>query len=173
VHTGTQSATLATAGLKASTSLQTDSTQHNIIWASLTDGTAQAFDIRSHISAQVIPPESIVCGPLDALAIDSKGSLILGGSRGVCGIYDPRAAALRVRWTRSSASIEAIATLPGDRALISGEDGLPYTVEYGDGDLHVREELVFGDVETARCVRVRGSEAWLAGDGGVVRRYSI
>ena len=101
------------------------------------------------------------------------GTLLFGGSRGVAGAYDLRAGQIRARWTRSGAPIETVAALPKGRALIGGEDGLPYVTDLMENVPRLEAELVFGDVEGVRCARVRGDEAWLAGDGGVVRRYTL
>lgn len=99
-----------------------------------------------------------------------------------------------VEWRRNGASAEAIAFLPsqssssGDEGqqrlevIVGTEDGLPYVCSIAANAEHakvkVEKELVFGDVEAVRCLRVvssvsTGREIWIAGDGGVVRRYVV
>lgn len=99
-----------------------------------------------------------------------------------------------IEWRRNGASVEAIAFLPsvslssGDEdqqrlEVVAGtEDGLPYVSSIVVGSegtkVKVEKELVFGDVEAVRCVRVISAasgerEVWMSGDGGVVRRYVV
>jgi hypothetical protein len=60
--------------------------------------------------------------------------------------------------------------------VVGGEDGLPYVVDFTRGGEHAGlfvSELVFGNVEAVRALRVIGELVYVAGDGGVVRKYQL
>ncbi|KZV65401.1 WD40 repeat-like protein [Peniophora sp. CONT] len=173
VSTASQLSVLGTHGLKIPTSLAVSAADPHVVWTALSDGGAQAFDARSRTSTHIVEPDALGCGPLASIATCDDGALLLGGGRGVVGVYDPRAGQMRARWTRGGAApVEAVAALPGGHALLGGEDGLPYMASLDDNIPRLEAELVFGDVEGVRCARVKGDEIWLAGDGGVIRRYA-
>ncbi|KAI0316387.1 WD40-repeat-containing domain protein [Amylostereum chailletii] len=168
-----QTAMWSTRGMCAPSAFASTGEDRNTVWTALADGSAQAFDVRARDSVATV--EAAVTGSksLNSAACDANGQrLVLGGSDGIVSEVDLRTISLRARWRRSGASVEALAILADGRTLVAGEDGLPYVVKSVD-DVEVVEELVFGDVEATRCVRVRGDEAWISGDGGAVRRYSL
>ncbi|VDC03643.1 unnamed protein product [Peniophora sp. CBMAI 1063] len=100
VATGSQSAVLGMHGLKTPAALASSLTQPHTIWTALSDGSLQAFDVRARASVQIVEANALGCGPLAALDAYNDSALLLGGGRGVAGVYEPRADHMRARAAR-------------------------------------------------------------------------
>ncbi|TFY75126.1 hypothetical protein EWM64_g8885 [Hericium alpestre] len=187
--TGRQVSAIASNGLSAvnALALPDNNSGSPVVYTALQNGIVELFDMRTRASAG----RTATGTPLAAVAAsESAHEVVAGGTDGVVHIWDARSLGQeRMRWRRSEGSIEGVAVLPSaspalSRVLVGGEDGLPYIAQVGSGgsekgssSVSVEAELVFGDVEAVRCIRVRavegGSEVWMSGDGGVARRYVV
>ncbi|TFK50371.1 WD40 repeat-like protein [Heliocybe sulcata] len=162
-----------------------------VVFCALQDGEFEAFDLSTKNS--VFHSSSEGTGkrpPLTSIAYSPTSNLLAtGSSRGVITVYDTRNLSSPVTsFTRNGSSIESLAfvvpsslkfsgsgTQEGELGLAIGtEDGLPYVTEVRPEGPEVVAELVGGDCEAVRVVRVRGEgggEVWTAGDDGIVRKY--
>ena len=135
-------------------------------WVALADGNVQLVDTRAGTSAAKWSAGVTAC----AIAVSASGQEIaLGAADGTVRLFDVHGNSVRGQWRRSGAPAECVSFAPGGRVLVGGEDGLPYLVDAG---LSV-SELVFGNVEAVRALRVSGDLVYMAGDGGVVRKYQL
>ncbi|KAI0056254.1 WD40 repeat-like protein [Artomyces pyxidatus] len=145
-----------------------------LAWAALADGSAEAFDVRTP-GVPVARLETGARAALSAVDVSLGGAeLVVGSSDGVVSLFDVRGGTggPRKRWRRGEAGVSGAMFVEGGRIAVAGEDGLPYVVDVSEG-VSVQEELVFWNVEAVRCLHVLGDGVWIAGDGGVVRRYEI
>ncbi|KAH9177707.1 WD40 repeat-like protein [Lactarius sanguifluus] len=142
-----------------------------IIWVALADGSVQSLDARESTPTLTT---KLATGAAAARAIAVSGDgreIALGGADGTAVVFDVRGGAVRQRWRRGGAPIECVSFAPGGRVVIGGEDGLPHVIDRAAG-LHV-SELVFGNIEAARALRVSEEFIYISGDGGVVRKYEL
>lgn len=143
-------------------------------WVALADGNVRLVDTRASTSA--VKWSAGVAAR--AIAVSASGQEIaLGAADGTVMLFDVHGGSVRERWKRGGAPAECVSFAPGGRVLVGGEDGLPYLVDVsqggrGDAGLPV-SELVFGNVEAVRALRVSGDLVYMAGDGGVVRKYQL
>jgi WD40 repeat protein len=142
-------------------------------WVALADGNVRLVDTRA--STSVVKWSAGVTAR--AITVSASGQEIaLGAADGTVMLFDVHGGTVRERWRRSGAPTECVSFAPGGRVLVGGEDGLPYLVDVsrggGDAGLPVNE-LVFGNVEAVRAIRVSGDLGYIAGDGGVVRKYQL
>ena len=153
------------------------SDSHALVYAALSTGGVEAFDVRARASVARAEVQGSVSAAT-AIAVQG-GAMAVGSSDGVVRLWDLRALdAPRAAWKRGGAGVSGVAFLDskegGEEAVVVGsEDGLPYVTAVHDREARVRAELVFGDVEAVRCVRVEGDEVWMSGDGGVIRKYVL
>ncbi|ETW75123.1 hypothetical protein HETIRDRAFT_455811 [Heterobasidion irregulare TC 32-1] len=184
VHVGKQTAMWGTSGWKGANALATGANapggaSHSLalVYAALSTGGVEAFDVRARTSAARAEVQGSTSAAT-AIAVQG-GAMAVGSSDGVVRLWDLRALdAPRAVWKRGGAGVSGVAFLDnnedGEEAVVvSSEDGLPYAAAVRDREVRVRAELVFGDVEAVRCVRVEGDEVWMSGDGGVVRKYVL
>ena len=137
-------------------------------WVALANGDVQLLDTRTGTPAAKWTAEAAA----RAIAASTDGrEVALGAADGTVVLFDFHSRSICERWRRGRAPIESISFAPGGRVVVGGEDGLPYVVDNRAG-LHVAE-LVFGNVEAVRGLRVSGELVHMAGDGGVVRKYQL
>ncbi|KAA1472582.1 WD40 repeat-like protein [Dentipellis sp. KUC8613] len=183
LNTAQQIAVAASSGLSPVTALAGSDSD---AYAATQSGVVERFDVRTRASVARTEKSGVA---VSALAVDGDAhAVVAGGADGVVRVWDVRALGQeRARWKRTGAAVEGAAILPRSgsdaslKVLVGGEDGLPYVARLGEGDrpdVSVETELVYGDVEAVRCVRllkgVNGEdEVWMSGDGGIVRRYTL
>jgi len=142
-------------------------------WAALADGNVWLVDTRASTSAAKWSAGVTA----RAITVSASGKEIaLGAADGTVMLFDVHGGSVRERWRRSGAPAECISFAPGGRVLVGGEDGLPCLVDVsrgGDDAGLLVSELVFGNVEAVRALRVIGDLVYMAGDGGVVRKYQL
>jgi len=142
-------------------------------WVALADGDVRLVDARASASAS----KWSAGASARAIAAAPDGQEIaLGAADGTAVLFDVRGGSIRKRWRRSGAPVECVSFAPGGRVVVGGEDGLPYVVDFTRGSDHAGSqvsELVFGNVEAVRALRVSGELVYMAGDGGVVRNYQL
>jgi WD40 repeat protein len=111
------------------------------------------------------------------MAVSANGQeIVLGAADGRVTLFDVRGGSIRKQWRRSGAPVECVSFAPGGRVVLGGEDGLPYLVDFARTDGHAGlriGELVFGNIEAVRALRVSGELVYMAGNGGVVRKYQL
>lgn len=177
-------------------------TADKLAFCALQDGQFEIFDLTSKASvfrsASPSADGSATKSPaLSAISYSPSANLLATGSvKGILTIYDTRnLSSALTSFTRNAASIESLAfvvpsslkflrahssdvSAPHDGELglaIASEDGLPYIAEVRPEGPGVVAELVGGDCEAIRIVRVctsdDGGEIWTAGDDGVIRKY--
>ena len=142
-------------------------------WVAHADGDVRSVDTRTNTSAS----KWLAGAPARAIAASADGlEIALGASDGTVALFDVRSGTVRKRWRRSGAAVECVSFAPDGRVVVGGEDGLPFVVDCTrEGDQagsHVCE-LVFGNVEAVRALRVLGEVVYMAGDGGVIRKYQL
>jgi len=143
-------------------------------WVALADGNVRLVDTRASTSAAKWSAGVTA----RAIAVSaSRQEIVLGAANGTVMLFDVHGGSVRERWRRSGAPAECVSFAPDGRVLVGGEDGLPYLVDVsrgGGGDARLSvSELVFGNVEAVRALRVLGDLVYMAGDGGVVRKYQL
>ena len=143
-------------------------------WVALADGDVRLVDTRA---AGTSAAKWSAGASARAIAAAADGQEIaLGAVDGTTALFDVRGGSVRKRWRRSGAPVECVSFARGGRVVIGGEDGLPCVVDSTRGGdqagLRV-SELVFGNVEAVRALRVEGELVYMAGDGGVVRKYQL
>jgi WD40 repeat protein len=148
----------------------------NGAWVALADGNVQLVDTRASTSA-VKWSAGVTTR---AIVVSASGQEIaLGAGDGTIMLFDVHGGSVREQWRRSGAPAECVSFAPGGRVLVGGEDGLPYLVDTslarggGDDAGLLVSELVFGNVEAVRALRVSGDLVYMAGDGGVIRKYQL
>ncbi|KAF8055166.1 WD40-repeat-containing domain protein [Lyophyllum atratum] len=168
--------------------------QTSTIFCGLQDGTIELFDLRTKRSAFRSRPGPTRSG-IAALAHSARHHLLATGStKGIVSIYDTRAlpSGAVTAFTRGQggAGVEDLAFLEGEgegeaRLVVATVDGLPYVAGVVPEGPAVIGELVGGDCDPVRCVRVREAggegegeggkrwDVWSAGDDAVVRRCSV
>jgi len=144
------------------------------VWVALADGSVQSLDTRASTLATKLATGATAAR---TIAVSSDGrEIALGGADGTVALFDVHGGSIRRRWRRGGALICGVSFAPGGRVVVGGEDGLPYVIDSSKGGdhagLHV-SELVFGNVEAARALRVTEEFIYVAGDGGVVRKYEL
>ncbi|KAI0277045.1 WD40-repeat-containing domain protein [Russula aff. rugulosa BPL654] len=135
-------------------------------WVALADGSVQLVDTRA--STSVVKWSAGVTTRAITIA--------LGAANGTVMLFDVHGGSVREQWRRSGAPAECVSFAPGGRVLVGGEDGLPYLVDVsrgGDDAGLLVSELVFGNIEAVRALRVSGDLVYMAGDGGVIRKYQL
>ncbi|KAF8273509.1 WD40-repeat-containing domain protein [Lactarius quietus] len=140
------------------------------VWVALADGSLQSLDTRASA-----PETKLATGTAAARAIAVSGDgreIALGGADGTAVLFDVRGDSIRRRWRRGNAPICCVSFAPGGRVVIGGEDGLPHVIDFSNAGLRV-SELVFGNVEAVRALRVSEEFIYVTGDGGVVRKYVL
>ncbi len=141
-------------------------------WVAMADGNVRLID--THGSTSAAKWSAGVTARAIAMSASGK-EIALGAADGTVTLFDVHGASIREQWKRSGAPVECVSFAPGDRVLAGGEDGLPYLVDTR-GDDHAGllvSELVFGNVEAVRALRVSGDLVYVSGDGGVVRKYQL
>jgi len=142
-------------------------------WVALADGNVRLVDTRASTSAA----QWSARGTARAIAVSASGrEVALGAADGTATLYDVRGGSIREQWRRGGAPVECVSFAPSGRVVVGGEDGLPYLVDFTRGGEHAGllvSELVFGNVEAVRALRVSGELVYVAGDGGVVRKYQL
>ncbi|KAI9441310.1 WD40 repeat-like protein, partial [Lactarius indigo] len=139
------------------------------VWVALADGSVQSLDTRESTPTLTT---KLATGTAAARAIAVSGDereIALGGADGTAVLFDVRGGFISRRWRRGGAPIECVSFAPGGRLVIGGEDGLPHVIDHTSNS-HV-SELVFGNIEAARALRVSKEFIYISGDGGVVRKY--
>ncbi len=144
-------------------------------WVALADGDVRLVDARA--SAPASKWSAGASARAIAAAPDGQ-EIALGAADGTAVLFDVRGGSIRKRWRRSGAPVECVSFAPGGRVVVGGEDGLPYVVDFTRGSDHAGShrqvsELVFGNIEAVRALRVSGELVYMAGDGGVVRNYQL
>jgi hypothetical protein len=142
-------------------------------WVALADGDVRLIDARTNTSTS----KWSAGASARAIAASADGlEIALGSSDGTLALFDVRGGTVRKRWRRGGAAVECVSYAPDGRVVVGGEDGLPYVVDCTRGGdragSHVCE-LVFGNVEAVRALHVLGEVVYMAGDGGVVRKYQL
>ena len=142
-------------------------------WVALADGNVQLVDTRAST-----PAAQWSAGvTARAIAVSASGQEVaLGTANGTVILFDVHGGSIREQWRRNGAPVECVSFASGGRVVIGGEDGLPYLVDFTRGGEHaglVASELVFGNVEAVRALRVSGELVYMAGNGGVVRKYQL
>ena len=150
-----------------------DNTSGDTAWAALADGDVQLVDTRASTSA----PQWSAGVSARAMAVSASGQeVVLGAADGTVALFDVRRGSVREQWRRSGAPVDCVSFAPGGRVVVGGEDGLPYLVDLTRGGGHAGllvGELVFGNVEAVRALHVSGELVYMAGNGGVVRKYQL
>ncbi|KAI0291958.1 WD40-repeat-containing domain protein [Russula brevipes] len=133
-------------------------------WVALADGNVRLLDTR----VSTTPAAKWAAGvAAHAIASSSDGrEIALGAANGTVALFDVRGGTVRKQWRRGGGPVECVSFAPDGRIVVGGEDGLPYAVDFARG-------LVFGNVEAVRALRVSGGLVYMAGDGGVVRKYQL
>jgi proteasomal ATPase-associated factor 1 len=179
--------------------------QSKLVFCGLQNGMFQAFDLRDKVSVYCSPPPSpSTAGSITSIKYhDSHHLLATGSSRGIVALYDTRwlrsasgdgVGVPVTTFSRNEATIEdlqfVVRGAGGGSArvalAIATADGLPYVADVIPEGPSVGAELVDGECDPVRYVRVRevdgrqgldvgmgGLEIWSAADDTVVRRYLI
>ncbi|KAG6902522.1 hypothetical protein C0995_015339 [Termitomyces sp. Mi166 len=153
------------------------------VYCGLQDGSVQLFDLRAQ-SGLVQTSAARSRGGAAALAHNTfHHFLAVGSSKGLVSIYDTRAMGTNVtsfRRGQGGAGVEDLAFLGGDEArlVVVTSDGLPYVANMLPDGPGVASELVGGDCDPVRSVRVRETAAgaqdiWSTGDDAVVRQWRL
>jgi len=143
-------------------------------WVALADGNVRLVDTRVSTTSAAKWAAGVAAR---AIASSSDGrEIALGAVDGTAALFDVRGGTVREQWRRGGGPVVCVSFAPDGRVVVGGEDGLPYVVDFARGvgraELHV-SELVFGNVEAVRALRVSGELVYMAGDGGVVRKYQL
>ena len=158
-------------------------TNDKLVFCALSDGSFEIFSLATKGS---LYRSSSGSSSLTAISYSPSHKLLsTGSSRGVINMYN--AASLNdlsfpyISWSRNAASIEDIAfSLSPSSASVelttATDDGLSYIATISHGSLagvNVKAEIIGGDCEGVRAVRVGEGEIWTAGDDGAVRTYQV
>lgn len=153
------------------------------VYCGLEDGSIQLFDLRAQ-SSVVQTSAARRHGGAAALAHHiSHNFLAVGSSKGLVSIFDTRSMGTTVtsfRRGEGGAGVEDLAFLAGSEAklVVATSDGLPYVADVLPDGPGVASELVGGDCDPVRSVRVRETatgvqDIWSAGDDAVVRLWRL
>jgi proteasomal ATPase-associated factor 1 len=154
-------------------------TGDKIVWLALQNGQFQALDLRSKQSAFYEPVEGS-SKPLTSIDYAPDSDLLAtGSSNGVAAIYDTRSLSDPfTSFTRSTSSIEDLAfmastsdTSASYQLAVATADGLALIAQVGPNGTSVEGEIVGGDCDAMRFVKVVEANVWTACDDGVVRMY--
>ncbi|RDB18148.1 Proteasomal ATPase-associated factor 1 [Hypsizygus marmoreus] len=148
-------------------------TRSKVVFCGLQDGAFEQMDLGMKRSVYT---SSTGVGLTSINYSEAHHLLATGSSKGTVTLYDTRSLSVPLTsFWRNEAGIEDIAFVDGDAGriglAIATTDGLPYVADVVPEGPAVRAELVGGDCDPVRNVRVRGREVWSAGDDAVVRRY--
>ena len=148
-------------------------TSDKIVFCALGDGTFEEFDLRSKTS--IFQSEAETHAALKSIVYsDSHRLLATGSVQGTVTVFDVRSLNQPLTsFHRNTASIEDLAFYAEvPRLIIGTEDGLPYIADVEPGGASVRAELVGGDCDAVRAVKVDGKSCiWTASDDAIVRKY--
>lgn len=155
-------------------------TQDKIVFAALHDGSFEVFDLGSKTSVYRSPPPPSARSSLSSILYSSSHNLLCtGSSRGLISLYDTRSLSTPLTsFSRNTASIEDLAFLASDgtptvKLAVATEDGLTYIANVRPEGPEVYAEIISGDCDGVRAVKVGlEGELWTAADDGVVRRFS-
>lgn len=145
------------------------------VWVALADGSVQSLDTRASTPAVTRLRNGAAAASTIAVSGDGR-EIALGSADGMVVLFDVHGGSIRRRWRRGGAPVVCVSFAPGGRVVIGGEDGLPHVIDFSKGDNHTSlrvSELVFGNVEAVRALRVSEEFVYIAGDGGVVRKYEL
>jgi WD40 repeat protein len=165
---------VALAGTGTSTAAD-DNPSARTAWVALANGDVQLLDTRAGTPTATKWSSGVAAR---AITVSADGrEIALGTADGTAILFDVHGGSIRERWRRDGAPVECISFAPKGRVVVGGEDGLPYVVSFArrgnHAGVHVTSELVFGNVEAVRGLRVSGEVVHMAGDGGVVRKYQL
>jgi WD40 repeat protein len=163
---------VALAGTDTNNAAADDNASARTAWVALANGDVQMLDTRAGTPTAIKWTAGVAAR---AIAVSADGrEIALGAADGTAILFDVLGGSIRERWRRGGAPVECISFAPKGRVVLGGEDGLPYVVDWGNhAGVHVTSELVFGNVEAVRGLRVSGDVVHMAGDGGVVRKYQL
>ncbi|KAF8219164.1 WD40 repeat-like protein [Tricholoma matsutake] len=186
----------ATASTTAQDEREVPEAQSKLVFCGLQNGMFELFDLRDKASVyRSSPPPLSTAGSLTSIRYnDAHHLLATGSSKGVVAVYDTRA--LRsdggvpvTTFRRNEAAIEDLEFVVRGEGGSTAEiglgiattDGLPYVADVVPEGPAVGAELVDGECDPVRCVRVRETqsagrrrlEVWSAADDAVIRRYLI
>jgi len=155
-------------------------TQDKVVFCALQDGSFEAFDLGTKRPVYQSFSGTGRRSALYSITYSSSHNLLATGSvDGVVTLFDTRSLSTPLTsFSRNTACIDDLAfTDTGNSAddvglvVVSG-DGLPYVASVRPEGPGVLAELVSGDCDGVRVVRVGAEgEIWTAADDGVVRRY--
>jgi proteasomal ATPase-associated factor 1 len=169
-------------------------TQSKLVFCGLQNGMFELFDLRDKASVYRSPAPSASAGSLTSIKYnDAHHLLATGSSKGVVSVYDTRvlrseAGVPVTTFKRNEAVIEDLDFVVRGTGVevglgIATADGLPYIADVVPEGLAVGAELVDGECDPVRCLKVRevldaGAggrrlEVWSAADDAIVRRYYI
>jgi hypothetical protein len=166
---------VALAGTDTNNTTADDNASARTAWVALANGDVQMLDTRAGTPTAIKWTAGVAAR---AIAVSADGrEIALGAADGTAILFDVHGGSIRERWRRGGAPVECISFAPKGRVVLGGEDGLPYVVDFtrrgNHAGVHVTSELVFGNVEAVRGLRVSGDVVHMAGDGGVVRKYQL
>ena len=157
-------------------------TEDKVVYCALQNGAFEAIDLRTKRSTynsldSMSGSGASTRSSLTSIALSSTTQLLATGtSRGVISLYDTRSlCSTLASWRRNESPIESIAFLPSSNELaVATEDGLPYIADISSPNrdvIGVGAELVGGNCEAVRCLRINGGGVWTADEEGIVRTY--
>lgn len=158
-------------------------TADKVVYCALHDGSFEVFDLGTKRSV-FHSPGTRPSSPLESICYSSIHNLLATGAlNGVVSVYDTRSLnSPLTRFKRNGASIEDLAFVSTSasgreaqvRLAIATSDGLPFLANVQPEGPSVRAELIGTDCDAVRSVRAGPAEGevWIAGDDGMVRRYS-
>jgi WD40 repeat protein len=166
---------VALAGTGINSAAADDNASARTAWVALANGDVQLLDTRAGTPTATKWTAGVAAC---AIAVSADGrEVAFGAADGTAILFDVHGGSIRERWRRGRAPVECISFAPNGRVVVGGEDGLPYVVDFTRGSnhagVHVTSELVFGNIEAVRGLRVSGDLVHMAGDGGVVRKYQL
>ncbi|KAG6828573.1 hypothetical protein H0H92_007503 [Tricholoma furcatifolium] len=158
-------------------------TDGTTVFCGLQNGSVQLFDLRAQ-NATVQAPTTPGYGGASALAHDVNHHLLaVGSSKGLVNVYDTRSMGVSVTSFKrgdGGAGVEDLTFFGREDAqlVVATSDGLPYVASILPDGPVVSSELVGGDCDPVRSVRVREAQGgawdiWTAGDDAIVRRWRI
>jgi proteasomal ATPase-associated factor 1 len=150
-------------------------TADKIVFCALGDGTFEVFDLRTKTSVFQSEGENANAAALKSIVYsDSHRMMATGSVQGAVTVFDVRSLGQPLAsFYRNTASIEDLVFCADVQRLVVGtEDGLPYIADFEPGSVSVRAELVGGDCDAVRAVKVDGKGCvWTASDDAIVRKY--
>lgn len=179
-------------GASAKDEREVPETQSKLVFCGLQNGTFEMFDLREKTSVYRSPaPSPSTAGSLTSITYnDAHHLLATGSSKGIVSVYDIRtlrsdeSGASVTTFRRNEAAIEDLEFAVRGvevRLGIATADGLPYIADVAPEGPAVGAELVDGDCDPVRCLKVRDVqddnaggcklEVWSAADDAIIRRY--